>query len=61
MDAIRDRRAKHRGIRNQRLARQSSGVASSSQSVQKKWMLLTTTSMIWIKSLEQLRMSKIVC
>ncbi|MCC3589197.1 aminoacyl-histidine dipeptidase [Microcoleus sp. PH2017_28_MFU_U_A] len=33
MDAIRDRRAKHRGIRNQRLARQSSGVASSSQSV----------------------------
>jgi len=33
MDAIRDRRAKHRGIRNQRLARQSSPVASSSQSV----------------------------
>jgi len=33
MDAIRDRRAKHRGIRNQRLARQSSPVASSSPSV----------------------------
>ena len=27
----------------------------------KKWMLLTTTSMIWIEPLEQLRISKIAC
>lgn len=29
MDAIRERRAKHRGIRNERIARQSSGIAPS--------------------------------
>ena len=31
MDAIRERRAKHRGIRNERIARQNSGITPSLQ------------------------------
>jgi hypothetical protein len=61
MDAIRDRRAKHRGIRNQRSPVRAAELLPARKVCTKKWMLLTTTSMIWIKSLEQLRMSKIAC